>query len=173
MKTTWMLLVIGSASGIALAATLVHGADRRPMVVKNITGNLHIVQKIPCDTVTRDTPVTQGRIVISPAEGVDVPGGKSFVLIGFTISFAPFTMSGSCLGVGGSRHYSFLSVQLRQAVAFTASDRGDGVLNVTIPKDELLISEAAVVDDRISEKSVTHPSQDVTGTIDLRRGTVA
>jgi hypothetical protein len=173
MKSKWMRLVIGSASGIALATVLVHGADRRPMVVKHITGNLHIVQKIPCDTLTRDTPVTQGRIVISPAEGVDVPGGKSFVLIGFTISFAPFTISGSCIGVGGSRHYTFLSVQLRKAVAFTAVDRGDGVLNVTIPKDEFLISEVAVVDDRISEKSVTHPSQDVTGMIDLRRGTVA
>ena len=135
MKMKWMLLVIGSVSGIALAATFVHGADRRPMVVKNIRGNLHIVQKIPCETpttVTKDTPVTEGRIVITPAEGIDVAGGKSFVLIGFTISFAPFTMSGSCLGVGGSRHYSFLSVQFRKAVAFTALDRGDGVLNATV-----------------------------------------
>jgi hypothetical protein len=59
MKTKWMLLVMGSASGIALAATLVHSADLRPMVVRNITGSLHIVQQVPCDTLTVDTPVTR------------------------------------------------------------------------------------------------------------------
>ena len=169
MKTRWMLLVIGSASGIALAATLLHGADFRPMVVKTITGNLHIVQKIPCDTLTKDTPVTQGRIVITPAEGFDVPGGKSFVLTGFTISFAPFTLTGSC----GSRTYNLLSVQLGKAVAFMAKDRGDGVFAVTIPKDDFLIYETAVVDGRSSEKGYARPSEDVTGTIDLARGTVA
>jgi len=171
MKPTRLLLVI--ASGIALAATLVHGADRQPMVVRNITGNLHIEQRIPCDTLTQDTPVTEGRIVITPAEGVDVAGGKSFELIGFNISFAPFTISGSCLGIGGSRTYSLMSVHLGRAVAFTASDRGGGGFDVTIPRDEFFIREAAVVDGSLLEKSVMHPSQDVTGTIDLTRGTVA
>jgi len=149
MKTKWMRLVTGSASGIALAATLVHSADLQPMVVQNITGILHIVQKLPCDTVlTRDTPITRGRIVITPAEGFDVAGGKSFTLTGFTISFAPFTIS--------------------------ASDaRRDGVFNVTIPKDDFLIFEAAIVDGRSSERGFQHPSEDVTGTIDLTRGTVA
>jgi hypothetical protein len=64
-------------------------------------------------------------------------------------------------------------VQLGKAVAFTALDRGDGVFHVTIPKDDFLIYETAVVDGRSSEKGYTHPSQDVTGTIDLTRGTVA
>ena len=173
MKMNWILLAIGSASGIALATAPVHTADLRPFVVTNITGTLHIVQKIPCDTLTKDTPVTEGRIVIGPAEGFDVPGGKSFVLTGYTISFAPFTLSGSCRGVAGSRTYNLLSVQLGQAVAFTAFDRGGGVFAVTIPKDEFLLYEAAVVDGRFSEKGYAHPSQDVTGTIDLTRGTLA
>jgi hypothetical protein len=173
MNTKWMLLVMGSASGIALAATLVHGADLRPMVVRNVTGNLHIVQQVPCDMLTKDTPVTQGRIVITPAEGIDVAGGKSFELIGFTISFAPFTMSDSCRGFEFSRTYNLLSVQLRKVVAFIASDRGGGVFSVTIPKDQFLIYETAVVDGRSLEKAYQHPSQDVTGTIDLARGTAA
>jgi hypothetical protein len=173
MNVKWMLLVIGSASGIALATARVHTADLRPFVVTNITGNLNIVQKIPCDTLTKDTPVTQGRIVIGPAEGFDVPGGKSFVLTEFTISFASFTISGSCVGLGGSRTYNLLTMQLGKAVAFTALDRGDGVFSVTIPRNEFLIYETAVVDGRFSEKGFQHPSEDVTGTIDLTRGTVA
>jgi hypothetical protein len=171
MKTKWMLLVMGSASGIALAATLVHSADLRPMVVRNITGSLHIVQQVPCDTLTVDTPVTQGRMFITPAEGFDVPGGKSFVLTEFTISFASFTMRASCFE--GSRTYNLLSVQLGKAVAFTALDGGGGVFNVTIPRDDFLIYETAVVDGRFSEKGFQHPSEDVTGTINLARGTAA
>jgi hypothetical protein len=173
MKTKWMLLVIGSASGIALAATLVHSADLRPMVVNIIRGNLHIVQQVPCDTLTVDTPVTQGRILITPAEGFDVADGKSFVLIGFTISFAPFTMRASCRGFERARTYNLLSVQLGKAVAFIARDPGDGVFAVTIPKGDFLIYETAVVDGRISEKSYAHPSEDVTGTLNLARGTAA
>src|SRR2546427_11818398 len=125
--------------------------------------------------LTKDSRVTHGRIVITPAEGFDVRGGKSFVLTGFTISFASFTLSGSCRGVASSRTYNLLSVQLGKAVAFTASDRGGGVgvFDVTIPKDEFLIYETAVVDGRSSEKGYAHPSQDVTGTIDLTRGTLA
>jgi hypothetical protein len=173
MKTKWMPLVIGSASGIALAATVVHSADRRPMVVQNITGNLHIVQTVPCDTLIVDTPVTQGQILITPAEGVDVAGGKSFVLIGFTISFAPFTMRASCRGFERSRTYNLLTVQLGKAVAFTASDRGGGEFDVRIPKGDFLIYESAVVDGHSLEKSYQHPSQDVTGIINLTRGTAA
>jgi len=171
MKTKWMLLLFGSASGLALAAALAHSADLQPMVVKNLTGSLHIVQEIPCDTLTKTTPITQGRIGITPAEGFNVTGGKSFVLTGFTISFAPFSMSGSCYGFGGSRNYSQLSVQLGRAVAFTAADAGGGVFNVTIPKENFLIYQAAVVDGN-SEKGYKHPSQDVTGTINLTLGTV-
>jgi len=172
MNIRWMLLVIGGASGIALAATLVHGADLRPMVVRNITGNLHIVQQVPCDTLTVDTKVTRGRIVITPAEGINVAGGKAFELVGFTISFEPFTMSDSCRGFEASRTYNLLSVQLARAVAFIASNRG-GVFSVTIPKEKFLIYETAVVDGRSLEKAFGHPSQDVTGTIDLKGGTAA
>jgi hypothetical protein len=171
MKTKWMLLAAGSASGIALAAALAHSADLPPMAIDHITGNLHIVQAIPCDTLTTDTPVTQGRIGITPAEGIDVRGGKSFLLTGFTISFAPFSMSGSCFGFRGSRTYSLLSVQLGKAVAFTAADAGDGVFDVRIPKADFLIFQAAVVDGN-SERGYKHPSQDVTGTIDLAKGIV-
>ena len=60
----------------------------------------------------KDTPIARGQILITPAEGVDVDGGKSFQLIGFTITFGPFTLSASCLGFGGSRTYNTVSVQL-------------------------------------------------------------
>src|SRR5262249_49530416 len=103
--------------------------------------------------------------------GFNVAGGKSFELVGFTVSFAPFTMSASCRGFNVSRTYNFLSVQLGKAVAFFAPDRG-GVFSGTISKEKFLILETAVVDGRSLEKAYQHPSEDVTGTIDLTGRTV-
>jgi hypothetical protein len=172
MKTKkWTLLVIGSLSGIALTA-LAQSADLQPMVVGNLSGDLRIQQSIPCDdNVDQTTAVTQGRLEITPAEGIDVPGGKRFVLTRGSISFAPFTISRSCLGFGETRHYTQVAVQLAQATTFTASSVGGGIYNVSIPKDDFLIYEATVVNGD-SETGYKHPSEDVTGTIDLAGGTV-
>ena len=172
MKTKWMFLLFGSASGIALAAALVHSADLQPMIVTDLAGQLRINQDLPldCDNLVKTTPVSQGRLEITPAEGVDVSGSKFFVLTRANISFAPFTIHGSCHGESETRHYTAVSVQLGQAVSFTAAPSG-GVYNVIIPKEKFLLYEAATVDGN-RESGYKHPKEDVTGTIDLGGGTV-
>ena len=168
----WMLFLIGSMSGIALAAGLIQAADLHPMVVNNPTGSLRIQQGIPCDDdVDQTTPVTQGRIEITPAQGVAVPGGRLFALTRVNVSFAPFSIHRSCLGFGETRSYTAVGVQLGQSVSFTAAAAAPGVYAVTIPKDDFVIYESAIVNGN-SEAGQKRPSQDVTGTIDLAHGTV-
>src|SRR5262245_15798012 len=119
MTTKWTLLSIGLLLGLAVAPSRL-GADAAPMIVTNLTGQLQIHQNIPCGSVNQTTNVTGGRLVIAPAGGVDVPGGKQFGLTRANISFAPFSISGSCYGYGSTRNYTALGVDLARAVVFTA-----------------------------------------------------
>ena len=74
MKTKWTLLLAGGLSGLVLTAVMARSADLQPRVVKSLTGDLHIDQDVPCgDNVVVTTPVTQGRLELSPAEGFDDP----------------------------------------------------------------------------------------------------
>jgi hypothetical protein len=175
MKTKWTLLLIGVLGGIAPTAPLAQGPDLPPMVVSNLTGDLRVQQSTPatCNNVDQTTPVTQGRLEITPAEGVDVPGGKFFVLTRANVSFEAFSIHVSCLGgtVSRTRSYTNVDVQLGRAVSFTASPSAPGIFEVTIPKDDFLIYESAIVDGE-SETGYKSPKEDVTGTIDLEHGTV-
>jgi hypothetical protein len=172
MTKKWMLAVISGVSGIALAAALVHGADAGPMVVTDFTGDLRIEQGVPCaDDVDQTTPVTDGRLELSPSEGVDVPGGKSFVLSRASVSFAPFSIHRSCLGISRTRSYTQIGVQISHAVPFTALITPSGAYVFTIPKENFQIFEATVVNGDL-ETGYKHPSEPVTGTIDLAHATV-
>jgi len=173
MKTKLMLLLFGSAIGIAWAAARAHGADLQPMIVTDLTGELRIVQNLPldCSALVKTTPVSNGRLELSPAEGVDVPGGKLFALTRANVTFAPFTIHGSCHGESDTRNYTAVSVQLAKVVSFTATPAGGGVYNVAIPKGDFLIYEAATVDGK-AETGYKQPIEDVTGTIDLTLGIV-
>src|SRR2546427_2593372 len=171
MKTKWTVLVLG-VSGIALTAALARSADLQPLVATGLAGTLRIQQSVPCaNDVDQTTPVTSGRIELSPATGIDVPGGKRFVLTRASVTFAPLSISRSCLGVSGTRNYTEIGVQLAQITSFTAAPMGGGIYAATIPKSDVLISEATVVNDKL-EAGLKHPSEDVTGTIDLVHGTV-
>jgi Thrombospondin type 3 repeat len=173
MKTRLMLLLITGLSGAAAAAALGSSPDfASPMVVTNPTGGLRIQQGVPCNNdVDLTTPVTAGRIEISPSDGTDVPGGKAFVLARANVSFAPFSIHRSCATIDRTRNYTEVGVQLGQAVSFTAPASAPGVYAVTIPKDDFLIFEATIVNGE-SESGFQHPKEDVTGTIDLVHGTV-
>jgi hypothetical protein len=165
MKTRWTLLVI-----VCIAITLgamvgtAHGADLRPIVVTNLTGNLDVEQNVPCGGhVSRLAAVTGGRIDLIPSDGFDQPGAnKSFVLGRVTVAFEGFTASASCGLINGSVAYGGEEVQLAHAVAFTAVPVRDGVYAFTIPKDQFLLW---VIDrrDGALEESYKRPSQDVTG----------
>jgi hypothetical protein len=109
---------------------------------------------------------------MSPAEGVDAPGGgKTFVLNRVSVSFAPFSIHRSCLTVDRTRNYTEVGVQLARAVTFTAAPLGAGLFQVTIPAEDFLIYESAVVDGE-AETGYKRPKAPVTATIDLAHGTV-
>lgn len=172
MKTTVMLLLIAAVIAGA-APTPADATDLRPMVVTNLAGTLRIVQGIPCNnTVDQTTPVAGGRLELTPAEGVDVTGGKRFALTRADVSFGNFSVSGSCLGFGETRSFTQVSVQLGHIVSFTAVPAGADTFAVTIPKDDFSLYQSAVVNGTL-ESDFTSPSQNVTGTIDLANGTVA
>ena len=174
MTTQRTLLSIGTFAGVVLATSLAQTADLRPAVVTGLAGTLQIVQPAPCDnTITRTTPVTGGRLELTPAEGLPVAGGRRFTLTRANISFAPFSASGSCLGFSESRNYDTVHVQLGRAVTFTAASTSTaGVFAVSIPKEQFLVSYATFVDGDM-ESGTKFPKENVTGTINLATGAVA
>jgi hypothetical protein len=165
VKPTRTLVMSGLVCALLLPAAA-RGADRTPALVTNLTGSLHIVQDVPCDVVDETTPVTGGRMDLTPPEGVPVTGGRLFGLSRVNVSFGAFSASGSCLGIDETRNYSALSVQFGRAVAFTAVESSPNLFTFTIPRNRVWIYEAAIVDGE-GEEGYQAPSQDVTGTIDL------
>lgn len=172
MKTKRTLLAAGGMIVAALVSAAAQVPNLQPMVVTNLTGHLRVEQEIPCtDDVDQTTPVTGGRIEITPSEGVDVPGGKAFVLSRVTVSFAGFSIHRSCLTVDRTRTYTEINVQLAQAVPFTGVHLGGSLYEVTIQPADFLIYQAAVVNGE-TETGYKHPKEPVTATIDLANGTV-
>jgi hypothetical protein len=170
MTTKWVLALIGGVSGIVLATTLVQTADLQPMVVTNLGGTLRIQQGVPCaDDVDHTTPVIGGRFELTPAEGIDIGADKQFVLTLATVSFQPFSIHRSCLGFDRTRNYTEVGVELAQAVPFLAIGAGGGLYNLTIPKENVRLFTAAVVNGDV-ETGVKQPSEDITGTINLTTG---
>ncbi len=144
-----------------------------PSVVTSLTGTLQISQNIPCSgTVNVTTTVSGGRIELTPAEGIDVTGGKQFSLSRATLTFTPFSASGSCGIFSGTQNYTEVAVQLMKGATFVAAPASPGVYNVTIPKSAIEFYEASTVNSG-PETGYFQPDQDVTGTINLGSGTVA
>lgn len=167
MKTMWVLLLIGTAS--LSASDPVVG---QPAVVTGLAGSLRIQQAVPCgNNIDQTTPAIGGRFELTPAEGLDVPGGRLFSLTRGNVFFAGFTITRSCLGYTETRTYTEVGVQVARAVSFTAVPVGPGVYSVRIPKGQFLIYEASAVNDKL-ETGSKRPSEDVTGTIDLAHGSV-
>jgi hypothetical protein len=171
MKMNRLLLLIGTLGG-AVVAFPARAADLRPMRVDDVSGTLRIQQEVPCDDIDRTTPVSGGHIEITPAGGLDAgSGARTFVLSRASITFTPFTISKSCLTIDRTRAYTEVGVQLERAVSFTASPSSPGVFPVSIPRDEVTLYEAAVVNGDL-ETGYKRPAEDVTGTIDLVHGTL-
>jgi hypothetical protein len=173
MNKYGMLLLVAASIAAATAPAPADATDLRAMIVTGLTGTLHIVQPIPCNnTVNQTTPVSGGRLQLTPAEGVDVAGGKRFALTRADVFFGNFSVSGSCLGISETRSFTQVAVQLGHIVSFTAVPAGADTFSVTIPRDDFSVYQTATVNG-VLESDFTTPSQDVTGTIDLANGTVA
>ena len=171
MKTPASLLLAGALTALAPTAVRAQATNLQAMIVTNLTGQLRIQQEVPCDDIDQTTPVTAGRLELTPTEGRAVPGGRFFLLARAHVSFAPFSASGSCLGFGETRHYTEVGVQLGRVAPFTATESSPGVFTVVVPKEDLLLYEAAIVDGEL-ETGYRHPREDATGTINLNTGAV-
>ncbi len=153
MRKSWTLRAIGlsaiamiGAAGGRLPA-LTSGTNLLPMIVTNVTGDLHIQQSLPgtCDNVNQTTPLTAGRLELSPATGIDVPGGKQFVLTRASATFAPFTIERHCMAQDVTRFHSAAGVHLSRTTSFTAAEIAPGVYAFTIPKDDVQFFEGSIV----------------------------
>lgn len=173
MTRNWRLLSTGGIGALLLASSLAQSADLLPAVVTNLTGTLRIQQGIPCDDdVDQTTPVNGGFIQFTPAEGIPAAGGaRAFTLSRVNVSFAPFSVSRSCLGFGETRNYTDIRANLARAVTFLGLPTATpGVFSVTIPKDQFELYYSARVNGGI-ESGYKHPKEDVTGTINLAGAT--
>src|SRR5512143_1655785 len=130
MKTKWTLLLLGGMCAIAAASASAQAADLTPLVVNNITGNLHIHQSPPagCPDLDGDIPITGQGFQIAPAQGLDLGGGnRGFLLKQGTIWINPFSVHVSCLGHSEDDVYSVMSVEVAQTVRFEAGPSGTDV----------------------------------------------
>ncbi len=173
MTTKLTLFSLAGLGGVMLAATLAHSADLQPMTVTGLTGSLRVQPGVPCDDVDVTTPVTGGRLELTPAEGIALAGGnRLWTLTRGSVSFAGFSASGSCLGFDETQTYSTIHVQISRAVSFTATPTPTpGVYNVVIPKENFQLTYVTTVDGD-PETGSKVPKEDVTGTINLNAGTL-
>jgi hypothetical protein len=181
MKTKRMLLAAGGLSAIVLAASGVRAMaqaapppiDLRPMILTNLSGNLLIHHSLPCNQIVDvTTPVIANSLLeITPAGGLSGrdPSVKTFMLTRMGVFFAPFTVDARCLNFHDKRRFSDVGIQLVHPVSFTGV-LGVGGYEFRIPKADFLIS-MAVIDNKLPESGFRHPSEDVTGFIDLAHGT--
>jgi hypothetical protein len=177
MKTKWTLLLACGLGTLLPGRLLAQTVDLRPMLVHDVTGTMDIHQATPwpCPDLDGTVKVTGGRFEIAPSDGIDLPGGgKRFVLTGGNTSIHPFTINYSCAGNDTNKSYEALSVQLSTAAPFVAtpvSSLPPGNFTYAIPAKDVLLYEAATVNGA-PEVGYSHPSDPVTGLIDLPNGTV-
>ena len=147
MTKKWMPALFAGMIALTLAASLAGSEDLKPMVVTGPTGTLHILQGVPCgEDVDLRTAVIAGRLEITPADGIDLEGGrKRFALTRLILSFAPFSVRRECRGVGETRDYTEESAELAKPVSFTASLVRPDVYSFSIPKAQFLIYLTATV----------------------------
>src|SRR5438128_1903123 len=95
----------------------------------------------------------------------------SAALASANLVFQGFSVSASCGIFSDTRIYSDISIRLARAISFVATPATGGTLAVTIPKNDILVAEQAVVNGN-PEQNYFNASQDVTGTIDLTHATM-
>jgi len=174
MKTKRNLLVAGGLSAMVLSAASATAVTFQPLVVTNLGGTLQLVQNVPCDNVVRvATDVNGGQIEMTPARGIDIErsADKIFNLTRLTLVFQRFSVRGDCQGFRDTHQVSEIGIQLASAVSFRAVAAGRNKYRVTIPRDQFLLTES-FVDNGVPKTFYQKPSEDVTGFIDLGRGTM-
>jgi hypothetical protein len=170
--------VAGILGAIVLSAT-VATAYVPSLVFESLGGSLQIAQSVPCgDEVNVSTPIAGGRMEVIPLVGMRTGGVEAgFHLTRLDVSFAPFAVQHSCKGLRAAVEYRAIGVKLTKGVQFTGEEVGapeDQIYRFTIPKEDFLIFQTVVSTEPAPQPQTAYqkPSQDVTGLIDLRQGTV-
>ena len=168
MKTKQTLLVAGGVSAMVLLAPLAKAGtstldrDRRGRRRAHPAGP-PLRRPRGCDA-GRDRRAHRDH----PRRGSPRERGLTFFeLTRLTMFFAPFTVERTCSGISGRVVFSEIGVSLASAVFFTANSDD----RFTIPKEKFLIYES-VIENGLPQTRYKRPIEDVTGTIDLARGTV-
>jgi hypothetical protein len=158
-------------SKLLMAAFLACGAATTPLAAGNLIvdtgGQMRIQLDLPlADDVDLTTPVTVGRVELAPIEFIPGLAGH-FWLNRINLSFAPFSINRFFYG---DHAFTSVGASLKESVSFWAVESQPGVYTFTILPEELTLYGAAL-DNSDVKAGTQHPSEDVTGTIDLNANT--
>jgi len=175
MNTKRTRVVAGVLSAIVLSAPLAT-AYVPSLIFTNLTGQLRILQGVPCgEVVDVTTSIAGGRMEVTPLpqRSDAIGGGVSFHLTRLELFFTPFSVQHECNGVGGTVEFREIGVRLVDAVRFQGESLGGTLYRFTIPKEEVLILESVVTNIPVQQPQTRYerPSEDITGVIDLGRRT--
>jgi hypothetical protein len=176
MNTTHTLVVAGALSALLLSSATPAAAAPRPLIIRDVSGAVRIQQDLPCrQTVDLTTSITQGRMDLTWLQT-----SRTEVLLDLmrmTMFLSPFHVDAKCDGLSGAVSFREIGLQLAGAVRVTATETGgreSGVFRFRIPTGKFLVYESVIDDAKVRqpERRYKLPREDVTGLIDLRRGTV-
>jgi hypothetical protein len=143
------------------------------LIFTNLQGSLHIAQGVPCrGVVDLTTAIAAGRMEITPSQ-VQTNGNVMLTLTKLQLLYTPFSASHNCNGIAATVDFREIGAQLASSVKFTGEAIGDDQYRFVIPKDQVLIFESIVNNEPVQQPQTRYkrPNEDVTGVIDLRRGT--
>jgi hypothetical protein len=173
MNSNRTRLVAGVWSAILLSAPLALALTPN-LILTNFAGTLRIAQHVPCGgVVDASTSIAGGLMDITPSQGRN---GVQFHLTRLEVTYAPFAVQHECNGIRATADFREIGVRLAAAVKFTGEPIGnpdDLQYRFSIPKDQFLMFHSVVDNAPVQQPQTGYkrPSEDVTGVIDLRRGT--
>ena len=176
MTSNQTRLVAGTVIAIVLSAPLAL-AFVPSLILTNFRGTLHISQGVPCGGVVEvTTTVADGRMDITPSfVRADVIGSPvQFTMTRLDMFYTPFSVHHECNGIAATAVFSEIGLQLAKSVKFAGEQIAERRYRFSIPKEQFLIYESVMSNLPTVQQPETRyvrPSEDVTGEIDLGRGT--
>jgi hypothetical protein len=180
MKTKRMLLLVGVVATFVLSAPRVSAIVSRPLVVIDPAGTVRIQQGLPCgDDLDITRRIVSGRIDVTKSTIPSTAGPVQvmFNLTRMELFLEPFSVQRKCRGIDATAEFYEIGLRLAAGVVFPAEEVGppeSGKYRFLIGKNEFLIEENIFDNAPVPqpERAYQKPSEDVTGLIDLREGTI-
>jgi hypothetical protein len=177
MNTKRTRLVAGVISAMVLSAPIAMALSQK-LIFANLRGSLHVVQAVPCgDVVDMTTSIADGRMEVTVSSDLRSDGAAvRFDLMRMELFVTPFTVQHECLGFMAIAQFHEIGVTLLRPVTFAGEPIGaaeDGRYRFAIPKEQVLLFESVLDNLPVPQPETAYkrPSEDVTGVIDVRRGT--